>query len=158
MRNSQSSVCLKTLENVQEIKIKDTETTIVQDKIRYRRETINKLRLRGYTNQQIAKKTGFSLSLIEKDLHTIRENSRKWFESESITEYSQTLQDAIILYDCGIEELQLLCEEEENKQVRINIWSKILEFIEKKSQTLEKTHSVASYLQSKHIRKSGEKI
>lgn len=156
MKKLQSSIYLKTIENLQEIDIKYSDTTPVQDKIRYRRERINKLCLRGYTNQHIAQKTGFNLSTIEKDLHTIRENSRKWYESESIIDYCQSIQDAIILYDCGIEELQLLYEEEKDKQNRISIWSKILEFSEKKIQLLEKTKSVKDYFSC--IKKSGAVI
>lgn len=42
------------------------------DKISYRRKKILELRYKGFSYHKIAKKLGYSLSTIEKDIHKIR--------------------------------------------------------------------------------------
>ncbi|MCE2505288.1 MAG: hypothetical protein J4F36_02185 [Nitrosopumilaceae archaeon] len=79
-----------------------------KDKINFRRKRVNELRLRGYTNDEIRKKTGFSLSTIEKDLHEIRKLEKTWFEKESINDFCSSLHNSIILCDNAIEHLQIL--------------------------------------------------
>ncbi len=46
---------------------------VVQDKINYRRKRIYGLRADGYSNRKIAAKLGYSLSTVEKDIHSLRE-------------------------------------------------------------------------------------
>lgn len=146
MRQHYPVLQIEKLESLTDISLNGSSTTISQDKIRYRRKRINRLRLRGYTNQQIANQIGCNLSTIEKDLHDIRELSRQWYEEDSITEYCQSLHDSIILYDNAIEDLHIMYQNENEPQTKITILNKITEFEEKKTIAYEKTKSVQSYL------------
>jgi hypothetical protein len=137
---------IEKLENLTEISYNNSTTTIVQDKIRYRKKRVNQLRLCGYTNQQIAEQTGYNLSTVEKDLHDIRELSKRWYEEDSIIEYCQSLSDSIILYDNGIEELQILYLECTDVDSKLKILAKISEFEERKIELYAKTKAVQNYL------------
>lgn len=129
-----------------DIKLAEDTESVIQDKIKYRRKRVNQLRLQGYTNREIAEKIGCNLSTIEKDLQFIREISKQWFEEDVITEYCQSLNDSIILYDNTIEDLQILYAEEDNIETKLRILSTITEFEEKKTGLYEKTKSVQHYL------------
>lgn len=146
MRQRNPVLQIEKIENLTDINLNDSSTTIAQDKIRYRRKRVNQLRLRGYTNQQIANQIGCNLSTIEKDLHDIRELSRQWYEEDSITEYCQSLHDSIILYDNAIEDLQTTYQNEDDPQIKITILNMITRFEEKKTDVYEKTKSVQNYL------------
>lgn len=124
----------------------DQDIPLVKLAIHSRRNMVNKLRLRGYTNREMATKIGCSLSIIEKDLHEIREKSRNWFDSESIKDFCQSLQDSIILCDNVIEDLQLLYSEGMDLDSKFKIISKITEFEDRKTSLYEKTHSVQNFL------------
>ena len=68
----QTLVELKTILNLQNPDIDNSLTELPdQDKIKFRRERVNKLRIWGYSPKQIAIKIGYSLSTIEKDLQII---------------------------------------------------------------------------------------
>lgn len=116
----------------------------VYDKIAYRRKRINELRLCGYTNQEISDKIKCSISTVEKDQNYIRDNIKRWFESEAIKDYCQSLNDAIVLYDVVIRELQLLYQYEEER--RFEILLKIIEFQNSKTLLYEQTFSVRNYV------------
>lgn len=126
-----------------------------KDKISFRRKRVNELRLRGYTNDEIAEKTGFSLSTIEKDLYEIRKLEKKWFEKESINDFCLSLHDSIILCDNVIEELQILNVECHDINTKLKILDKILEFEERKTSFYQNTHSVQEYLKQKKVIRSG---
>ena len=147
MKKQQSEYFIEDISNLPQIKLHESELTIVEEKIMYRRKRVNQLRLLGYTNKEIAKEIGYKLSTIEKDNHVIRELSRQWFEEDSITEYCESLYNSIILFDCGIEELRLMYQEENGVENKIKIWSKIIEFENKKLILLEKTNAVKKYLE-----------
>jgi len=117
-----------------------------QDKISFRRKRVNEIRLRGYTNEEIANKTGFSLSTIEKDLHEIRKLEIKWYQNESIKDFCQSLHDSIILCDNAIEDLQILYQECANVKSKLEIMTMISEFEERKINLYQKTKSVQNYL------------
>jgi len=133
-------------DSIPAITVNDLDITISQEKIQYRRKRINQLRLRGYTNQEIAVKIGCSASTIEKDLHIIREKSREWFEDQSITEYCQSLHDAIILCDNASEDLQIMYNDESSSEVKSRILVLMAEMEIRKSTLYEKTLSVQKYL------------
>ena len=118
-----------------------------KDKINFRRKRVNELRLRGYTNDEIRKKTGFSLSTIEKDLHEIRKLEKTWFEKESINDFCSSLHNSIILWDNAIEHLQILQYEYEDLDSKLQILSKISDFEERKMQLYEKTHAVQKFIE-----------
>jgi hypothetical protein len=147
MRKRQTLTTLQTVINLQ---IPDSKKlsfdSVAQDKIKFRRNHVNKLRLRGYTNEEISRITGYSLSCIEKDMHEINELSRKWFEEESVKEFCQSLHDSIILCDNSIEDLQILYTECDDLDSKLRLLSKISEFQEKKYQLYSKTKSVQDYL------------
>ena len=147
MRKYQSEYIFDDISNLTPIQLDESELTIMQEKIMYRRKRVNQLRLSGYLNKEIAKKIGCKLSTIEKDNHVIRESSRQWFENDTVTEYCESLHNGIILYDCGIEELRLICEQENNFENKIKLWSKIIEFESKKTILFEKTKAVRKYLE-----------
>lgn len=146
MRQHYPVLQIEKIENLIDINLNDSSTTIAQDKIIYRRKRVNQLRLRGYTNQQIANQIGCNLSTIEKDLHDIRELSRQWYEEDSITEYCQSLHDSIILYDNAIEDLQIIYQNEGDPKIKITILNTIAGFEEKRIFAYEKTKSVQNYL------------
>ncbi len=123
--------------------------SIAHHKIKFRRNHVNKLRLRGYSNEAISKTTGYSLSTIEKDMHEINELSREWYAEQAVKDFHQSLYDSIIRYDNAIEELQILYTEHDDLDSKLKIQSKIAEFEEKKQELYSKTRSVRNYLQEK---------
>lgn len=137
---------LEQAQNISDLKISESFQTIIQEKIAYRRKRVNQLRLRGYTNQQIADKIGCNLSTVEKDLQDIRQNARKWFEEDTITEYCQSINDGIILCDNVIEDLQILYIDEVDTGKKLQILSLISTYEIKKTELYEKTKSVQNYL------------
>jgi len=126
--------------------VEPVSDSISQDKIRFRRKRVNELRLRGYTNEEIANTTGCCLSTIEKDLHYINELSRKWFEEESIKDFCQSLHDSIILCDNAIEDLQILYSECDEIESKLRILSTISDFEERKFQLYSKTKPIQNFL------------
>lgn len=143
---------LAEISNLGDITLSEISNSIIKEKIFHRRKRINQLRLAGYTNQQIAEKIGCNLSTVEKDLKTIRENTRKWFEAESIKDFCQSLQDSIILYDNATEELQILYADCDNLDDKLKILSKISEFEERKTVLYQKTKSVNRYLGDQNVK------
>jgi len=149
MKGKQTLVELKTIVNLQIPEYDDSLTNLPdQDKIKFRRDRVNRLKIRGYTNIEISEKVGCSLSTIEKDLQIIRERSKKWYADESIKDYCQSIQDYIIFYDNAIEDLQILYNECIDIKYKLEIISKISEFEERKIYLYEKTKSVQNYLGS----------
>jgi IS30 family transposase len=147
MKQKQTFVELKTLVNLQIPNYDNSLSDLPsQDKIKFRRDRVNRLRISGYSNEDIAGKIGCSLSTVEKDLQDIRGRSRKWYESESIIDFCQSLQDSVILCDNAIEDLQVLYHESDNIKSKLEILSKILEFEERKTHFFEKTHAVQKYI------------
>lgn len=116
-----------------------------QDKIKFRRDRINRLRIQGYSNEKIAEKLGCSISTVEKDLYEIRECSRKWYDEESVTDFCQSLQDSIILCDNAIEELQIHYSEAIDLSSKILILKSILEFEHRKTELYHETRSVQNF-------------
>ena len=149
---------LEEMQNLSDVTLTETSDSIIQEKIAYRRKRVNQLRLRGYTNQQIADKIGCNLSTIEKDLHVTRENTKQWFEENSVIEYCQSLNDCIIVYDNAIEDLQILYTEDCTVESKLRILSMIAQFEEKKIMLYEKTRSVQQYLVRKKFRMEEKKI
>src|SRR5579872_7260499 len=146
MRKRYSLLALQQIENLPSISVDESNKSVIQDKINFRRKQVNKLRLQGRTNNEIANALGYCLSVIEKDLHEINELSRKWFEEESVKEFCQSLQDSIIVYDNSIECLLILYTECDDIDSKLRILSKISEFQEKKYRLYTKTASVQDYL------------
>jgi len=146
-----STIELETAKSLPDISIKESEVSIVQEKIQYRRKRTNQLRLQGYTNQEIASKIGCDLSTVEKDLHVIRESSRYWFEEDAVTEYCQSMSESIILCDIVTEELQLLYEEQDDADMKLEILFMIIDLGEKKTALYEKTKAVKHYLKDDKI-------
>jgi hypothetical protein len=116
-----------------------------QDKIKFRRDKVNRLRIRRYGIKEIAQQVGCCLSTVEKDLQDIRERSKQWYESESIIDFCQSLYDAIILCDNAIKDLQILYSEYEDLDSKIKILNTISDFEERKFQLYNKTKSVQKY-------------
>lgn len=141
---------LKEIQNLSEITLNNTSNSIMQDKIKYRRKRVNQLRLRGFTNRQIAEKIGCDLSTIEKDLNAIRQTARQWFEHDSIIEYCQSINDGTILCDNIIEDLQILYSEEIELSNKLQILLLISQYETKKIDLFEKTHSVQCYLRGEY--------
>jgi len=136
---------IQEIEHLPDITLKTSDESLAQDRIRFRRKRVNQLRLRGNTNEEIARITGYSLSTIEKDLHEINELSRNWFEEESIKEFCESIQDSIILCDNAKEELQILYTEYDDLDSKLKILTKITEFEEKKNQLYSETKAVKDY-------------
>ena len=161
MSEKQTFVELKTIVNLQKPDYDDSLSNLPsQDKIKFRRDRVNRLRISGYTNSEISAKIGCSLSTVEKDLQDIRDRSRKWYTDESIKDYCQSIQDFIIFYDNSIEDLQILYHETTVIEEKITILSKISEFEEKKVELYSKTESVKNFLDREfylenHVSRSG---
>ena len=147
MKEKQTLVDLKTIVNLQIPEYDKSLSNLPnQDKIKFRRDRINRLRISGYTNMKIAEKVGCSLSTVEKDLQIIRERSKKWYSEESIKDYCQSIQNFIIFYDNAIEDLQILFNESADVKEKIEILDKIVEFKERKLELYLKTKSVGDFL------------
>ena len=122
MKEKQTLVDLKTIVNLQIPEYDNSLTNLPdQDKIKFRRDRVNRLRISGYINKEIAEKVGCSLSTVEKDLQIIRERSKKWYSEESIKDYCQSIQNFIIFYDNAIEDLQILFNESADVKEKIEI-------------------------------------
>ena len=140
---------LEEIQNLTDITLSETPDSIMEEKVSYRRKRVNQLRLRGDTNQQIAEKIGCNISTVEKDLHTIRNNARKWFNEDAITEYCQSINDGIILCDNVTEDLQILYQEDSDMDAKLKILTAISEYETKKTQLYEKTRAVQCFLRGK---------
>jgi len=148
MKKNQTLVELKTIVNLQNPDYDDSLSDLpAQDKIKFRRTRVNRLKVRGYSNTDIAKMLGCSLSTIEKDLQDIRKRSKKWYDNESVYDYCQSIQDLVILYDNVIEDLQILYNESVEVKQKLEILNKISEFEEKKLKLYTKTKSVRTFLE-----------
>ena len=148
----QTLVELKTILNLQNPDFDNSLTDLPdQDKIKFRRDRVNRLRISGYSNKQIAIEIGCSLSTVEKDLQIIRERSKKWYADESIKDYCQSIQDLVIFYDNAIEDLQILYHESSDPKEKIIIINKIEEFKEKKILHLSHTQSVKEFLNESNL-------
>lgn len=148
LRSQYPVLNIEKIEELSNITLDNSKSTAAQDKIYYRRKRVNQLRLRGYTNKQIAGQIGCDLSTVEKDLHVTRELSRQWYEEDSITEYCQSLNDSIVLYDNTIEDLRILYQNEADSELKLRILAKITEFEGKKTQLYEKTRAVSKFIQA----------
>lgn len=147
MKTKQTFVELKTIINLQKPDYNNSLSNLPsKDKIKFRRDRVNRLRVCGYINEEISQKIGCSLSTVEKDLQNIRERSKQWYESESIKDFCQSLHDSIILCDNAIEDLQILYQEYEDVNSKLVILSKILEFEERKSELYTKTQAVQKFI------------
>lgn len=147
MKKRQTFIELSTLINLQKPDYDSSFSDLPsQDKIKFRRDRVNRLRIRGYSNEDIAIKIGCSLSTVEKDLQDVRERSRKWYENESIIDFCQSLHDSIILCDNVIEDLQILYQECDNVSLKLDVLSKISEFEVKKTTLYQKTKAVQKYI------------
>ena len=147
MKKKQTPVELKTIVNLQIPEYDNSLTNLPdQDKIKFRRDRVNRLRISGYINKEIAEKVGCSLSTVEKDLQIIRERSKKWYSEESIKDYCQSIQNFIIFYDNAIEDLQILFNESADVKEKIEILDKIVEFRNLKLELYSHTQSVQRYV------------
>jgi len=156
MKGKQTLVELKTIVNLQKPEYDDSFTNLPnQDKIKFRRDRVNRLRIRGYTNVEISRKIGCSLSTIEKDLQIIRERSKKWYEHESIKDYCESIQDYIIFYDNTIEDLQILYNESIEIKEKLEILDKISEFQRSKLSLYSHTQTVKNFLKNYESEQSG---
>ena len=147
MKEKQTLVDLKTIVNLQIPEYDKSLSNLPnQDKIKFRRDRINRLQISGYINKEIAEKVGCSLSTVEKDLQIIRERSKKWYSEESIKDYCQSIQNFIIFYDNAIEDLQILFSESVDVKEKIEILDKIVEFRNLKLELYSHTQSVQRYV------------
>ena len=149
MKKKQTLVELKTIVNLQNPDYDNSLTDLPnQDKIKFRRDRINRLRISGYRNKEISEKIECSLSTVEKDLQDIRERSKQWYENESINDYCQSIQDFVIFYDNAINDLQILYQESTEFKEKLEILDKISEFKERKTELFEKTHAVQKFIEN----------
>lgn len=122
---------------------------LTAQKAHMRRKIVNRLNIRGFTDHEIARQLGYSVSTIEKDLHHIRVKSKKWYNAEAVTDYCQSLNDAITLYDIALSDLRLLYGEEVKNEIKLKIIQTMLEITEKRNQMYEKTKAVKNHLHPK---------
>ena len=147
MKKKQTLVSLQTIVNLQKPDYDSSLSNFPsQDKIKFRRDRVNRLRIRGYSNEQISQKVGCSISTIEKDLQDIRERSMHWYEKDSIIDFCQSLHDSVILCDNAIEDLQILYQEYDNIISKLTILSKISEFEERKTELYKQTQAVQKFI------------
>ena len=147
MKEKQTLVALKTIVNLQIPEYNKSLTNLPsQDKIKFSRDRVNRLRISGYTNMVISEKVGCSLSTVEKDLQIIRERSKKWYADESINDYCQSIQNFVIFYDLAVKDLQILYQETIEIKEKLEILNKITEFRNSKLQLFSHTQSVQRYV------------
>jgi len=146
MNVKQTFVELKTIVNLQKPDYDNSLSNLPsKDKVKFRRDRVNRLRIRGYTNEEIAIKIGCSLSTVEKDLHNIRERSKQWYENESINDFCESLYDSIIFCDNAIKDLQILYTEYDDLESKLQILSKISDLRERKIELYSKTKAVKNF-------------
>lgn len=149
MKKSYTMLEIEKAQNLSNLSLKELDNSPVKDKIKWRQKRVNHLCLRGYTNQQIADKIGCNLSTVEKDLSAIRENTRHWYEEDSIVDYCTEINDGIVLYENMNEDLQILYADEPEVDTKIQILGLMSTFESKKIELLEKTKAVQRYLKEK---------
>lgn len=133
------------------------DVSLIHLGIQSRRKSVNKLRVQGYTNQEIAKKLDCSLSTVEKINQHIRTFAKKWYDNESISDFCESLSDSIVLCDYFIEDLQILYQECDDIESKLKISTKISEFEEKKVSLYSHTYAVQEYLTKNQLdRKLGD--
>ncbi len=146
MKKQQTATDLQIIINLQKPDYDNSLSNLPsQDKIKFRRSRINRLRIRGYTNEAIAHEIGSSISTVEKDLKDIRKQSKQWYEKESITDFCKSLYDSIILCDNAIEDLQILYSECDDLDSKIQILNTMSDFEERKTDLYVKTRVVGEY-------------
>lgn len=150
MKKKQTISTLEAIVNLQKPEYNDKLSDLPsKDKIKFRRNRVNQLRLRGLTNEEISKKIGCSISTVEKDLQDIRMRSKRWFEEEYILDYCQSINDSIILCDNAIEDLQILYTEYNDLNSKINILQTILQFEERKTSIFHKMHCIQNFVRKR---------
>ena len=149
MKEKQTLVELKTIVNLQIPEYDNSLTNLPdQDKIKFRRDRVNRLRISGYINKEIAEKVGCSLSTVEKDLQIIRERSKKWYADESINDYCQSIQNFVIFYDLAVKDLQILYQESTTIKEKLEILNKITEFRKSKLKLYSHSQSVKTFIKN----------
>lgn len=146
MKVKQTFVDLQEIIKLPEPDFQDSKILLSRLAIQSRQKRVNQLKLRGFGDEDISKKTGFSLSTIEKDLHEIREKSRAWYENEAIKDFCLSLHDSIILCDNAKEDLQILYQECIDIDTKFIILLKISEFEERKTYLYTKTQAVQKFI------------
>lgn len=150
MKEKQTLAELRTIVNLQRPDYDNSlYDSLCQSKIKFRRDRVNRLKIAGCTNEEIAEKIGSSISTVEKDLQEIRELSVKWYEHESIYDFCESLYDSIILCDIAIKDLQILYSECTDLQSKLQILSMISNFEERKIELYSKTKAVKTFLGAK---------
>lgn len=149
MKVKQTFVDLQEIIKLPELDFQDSKILLSRLAIQSRQKRVNQLKLRGFSDEDISKKTGFSLSTIEKDLHEIREKSRAWYEDEAIKDFCLSLHDSIILCDNAMDDLHILYQECIDVDTKFRILSKILEFEERKMYLYTKTQAVQKFIDRK---------
>ena len=81
-------------------KIYAQKFTGLKDKIEERRKKVYLLDLQGFSDQEIAKQTGVSLSTIEKDLHYMKYYCVKWYRDLDCLDGLVKMLNRL-LYACG---------------------------------------------------------
>ncbi|MEM2160780.1 MAG: hypothetical protein QXN55_07505 [Candidatus Nitrosotenuis sp.] len=145
------TVELEDIQNTPRLELKE-DNSIQQQKIKERRKIVHDYHIRGYFDQGIAEKLGYSLSTIEHDLHQIRRSARKWYEEEIITEYCTSLHDSVVLYDFALADLKILYREADEIGSKLEILRTMADFSQKRAQFYEKTSIIRRYLQGLAIK------
>jgi len=145
MRKSKTLLELEKI-RVPEPKFDDETVPLGELAVQARRKMVNRLRLRGYKNQEIAGRLNCSISTVEKINHHIRENGKEWYENECVDDYCESLQNSIVICDNAIEDLQILYDEVSDLDSKLKILEMISEFEQRKTELFSKTKGVKRFL------------
>jgi len=119
--------------------------TATKEKIDERRKRVYTLDLQGFSNKEIAKDLGVSLSTIEKDLKYMRFYCLKWSKDMIRTECAKPLLDSINEIDIIQKELWKMYREENDKNNKRKILESIASNSSKKGNISSKEHYFSKY-------------
>lgn len=90
--------------------------------------------LQGFSNKEISKKLGVSLSTVEKDLHQIRTMAKSWFLFLTSNGMAKSLADALVQVDEAQKEFWRMYRNSDDKQIQVKILNSIVDLSMKKKE------------------------
>ena len=133
--------------NTKNRKIYAQKFTGLKDKIEERRNKVFHLDLQGFSDQEIAKQTGVSLSTIEKDLHYMKYYCVKWYRDLELGDSGIPVLESCTQIDMVLNELWGLYRKEKKSSIKKRILDSIAGNSIKKRKFFSKYLSDPDYLE-----------
>ncbi len=107
-------------------KEQEQNVTGQEDKIDERRYKVYLMDLQGFSNNEIAKQLGTSLSTIEKDLHNMRNYCTKWYQEVINTDRNKSYLDSCTQIDLVQDELWRMYREQKDTNAKKRLLDSIV--------------------------------